>query len=426
MLNEEHKTEFVTLDRKYLNNWRVDDDEYNSNLQCITINEERFVLLANILFKPKCDQGLRILNYWKSNLHFVAVDSNRRIHSLLTQLPKEYRNCLLIGDEPIHEVDIHACQPFFFIKMVVDELNYKKYDKKTLSEWIEVHSDLALYVKNIQEGRFYEHLYRELRKTRKEISKNEMTRFKTNVLAKVFFSDTQVNEERGVIRVFKKIYPTVYSTLLKIKRERGYEAVANKLQSIESEIMNCAIEELTLKSHGWYLRFHDAILCKEHECRDVSIILNNVIKSKIGAYGKVKSGLWGEAFIDVLNTEWVEYHDLNLYMSFCERMRNNFHRKRKKIFAGEEDLAEKRQKYGRLHSMHSDLSHLNYEESLQETYTSTTLKVLQHWDGTKINQFKEFGKNIIIDHLEKKLRHGNWFDRAVLNSNRKYWSMIYD
>jgi len=70
---------------------------------------------------------------------------------------------------------------------------------------------------------------------------------------------------------------------------------------VETEVINTTVHRLfETKPNEFYLRFHDAILCKKSECAFVSEILNGVILEIIDVKGCTKIGTWGNTHEGVL------------------------------------------------------------------------------------------------------------------------------
>ncbi len=416
-------TEFDSLDKKYQKEWRVDDNDYRTDLQKLTIDLNQYTLVANLIFKPKRDQGMRILDFWGHGLHFVVIDDNNRIHSLFSQTPRQYRDCFRINGEPIFEVDVHACQPCLFLNIVTDELNYKKSHKKSLLEYTSEYMDLADYVDNIQNGTFYTNLYKKYKK--KEIHAVDLGKFKKDLLAKVFFAKLPVTE-RGIVRIFNENYPTIYAILKKLKTKDGYASIANRLQVIESEIMDAAITMLKKDSPEWYLRFHDAILCKEQNCATAIKILNEVIKNKMGINFKLKSGRWGKPLNEVLDEFWLPYHQVGLDIAFNEYTRGIVNKSRRKIFAGDEHESIKYNKYKSYTDyLENDSQYHNYIQELQGIYRSTTLVFPVDWTDDVIKSFKGYGLSTVLNYLRKELPAEQDYNKKLFECNVEYWSQIF-
>ena len=419
-------TEFDSLDKKYQKEWRVDDECYKTDLQELTIDLKKYTLIANLIFKPKRDQGMRILDFWGHGLHFVVIDQNNRIHSMLSQTPKQYRNCFNINGEPIFEVDVHACQPCLFLNIVVDELNHKKSHKKSLAEYTNDYNDLADYVANIQSGTFYTNLYKIYKKHKtSDVDGANLSKFKKDLLAKVFFAKLPV-KERGIIRIFSETYPTIYNTLKKLKTKDGYASIANRLQMIESEIMDTAITLLKNDSSEWYLRFHDAILCREQNCAAAITIVDQVIKNKMGIGFKLKSGLWGKPFNEVLDEFWLPYHQVGLDIAFNEYRRGVVNKNRRKIFSGDEDKSIKYNKYkSYTEYLESDPEYHSHIKELEAVYRSTALVYPFNWTEDIISSFKNYALSTVLSYLRKEIPTNLAYNKKLLDCNVEYWSQIF-
>lgn len=404
---------------------RVDDDEHVESMKRITVNEQLFILIGNIINPIKRDRGFNLLDYWNSGILPSVIDDNNRVHSLLTQLGREYRCALSVDGKQIFEVDISACQPFLFLKIVTNELNYKKKYKKTLTELGVIYRDINHYITLIKNNFFYEYLYRKFKKNKNGvIIKSDLSDFKINILSEVFFS--KKSNERGIRRVFKDEFPTIYGIILKIKSNNGYKAIANDLQKLESELMNEIIDKIKDKV-DWQIRLHDAILCTKAHTSFVQKIMSDSLSKFIGIDGLVKSNIWGQTITQVLNERWVEnirtMKEMDMSLSFKSRM-NKF---RNKTFGNPDDSKYEKLStyYKRKHGLTNDPDLVLKDDNIANYYRSMELTYLSHWDYDEITAFKKYGLKIITEHLTNKLKDGLEFDRKLLSANIKFWETYF-
>ena len=306
VLNAPHVMQAVEAANDFTDDrFRNDDPGHQFQLKRLQIDEMKYLFIANLLKISERNQALFVYNYWKIKKYYTRVDPNGRIHSLLTIMPKELRCAFTVEGKAIHEVDLHACQPMLLLVAVKEKLNYRKRKTSSLEELMTLHSELKEYVDRIQSGTFYEHLYRLYYNIKKApINKETMADFKIGLFKDIFFSDIKKNVEiKKRSKIFSQVYPIVWEVINQIKTDEGYKAIAQKLQQLETEVMNETIFRLSqTKPDEFYLRFHDAILCKEAECSFVAEVLNGVVLETIDVAGFTKIGSWGNVLDRVLKS----------------------------------------------------------------------------------------------------------------------------
>jgi hypothetical protein len=170
---------------------------------------------------------------------------------------------------------------------------------------MEEFQELKNYIARIQNKVFYEHLYRlHYHRPQAPIDKMCMSRFKEMLFTYIFFSDYDFKKElKKVQRVFKEAYPMIYSILVDLKEKEYYKEIARNLQRFESEIMDEAINRLkSINESGFYLRFHDAILCTKQDCEVVAEIMEGTMLEEVDVLGTVKADKWGDSLTEVLDS----------------------------------------------------------------------------------------------------------------------------
>ena len=386
--------------------FRVDDTNYLTELRKIRLNEPQFILLANLLDKSARDQAFFVYNYWVRNYHYTRVDTYGRIHTLITIMPKELRSCFTIDDETIYEIDLHACQPFLLLIAVNEHLNYNKQRKLSLSARIEANEELRGYVGRIQQGVFYEHLYRLYANVKKApIPKYKLAKFKKSLFINIFFSDVPKDEDvKKIQKVFSEAYPTVFNTITQIKNKERYEAVSWKLQQCETDAINEAINRLkSVNPNEFYLRFHDAILCKQKQCSFVAEVLNRVLWENVDVYGLPKAGTWGLSAGKVLNSLNLEIFSLMKKNRFDKAI-GKIKQKAKVSIAKDKSISEE-------DADSKWLSFLNYFindpanqerlKRLEHEYKTFRFIYPDHWCAADTTAFNEYAINVIENHFDK-------------------------
>ncbi len=383
---------------------KIEDYNYFSELKKMKMNENQYLLIANLLHKPEKDQAFFVYNNWVMNRHYIRVDDYGRIHSLLTQMPKELRCCFTIDDQPICEVDIHACQPFLLLIAVRECLNYNKHTKRSFEELMGQNNELIEYVDRIQNGLFYEHLYRHhFGIKRVPILKSQIDKYKLNLFKSIFFSD--IKEEantKKASRVFSQIYPTVYGILNKMKKKEGYKSVAQSLQGYESEVMNDVISRLkSIDSSKFYLRFHDAILCKQQDCSLVADVLNAVLLEEVDVFGKPKEGCWGMQMDAVLGSLRLELYTLMKNNAFEKYVGKEKNRAFRAIAKNAKYSNEEKKKQERSFVWYYGNDPVNQKRltQIESEFKSFRFTYPHHWTGSRIEAFKEYSRTVIENHF---------------------------
>jgi len=383
---------------------KIEDYNYFSELKKMEMNEDQYLLIANLLHKPEKDQAFFVYNNWVMNRHYIRVDDYGRIHSLLTQMPKELRCCFTIDGEPIHEVDIHACQPFLLLIAAKEHLNYNKHTKKSFEELIGLNNELKEYVDRIQSGTFYEHLYRQHNNIKKvPVKKSEIDKYKINLFKSIFFSDiTDDANTRKSYRIFTSVYPTVSDIINKIKKKEGYKSVAQRLQGYESEVMNDVISRLKDIDHSrFYLRFHDAILCKQQDCTLVADVLDAVMLEEVDVFGRPKEGTWGMSIEAVLGSLGLELYTLRKNIAFERYIGKEKNRAFRAIEKNAKISTEEKIKQEKSFIWYYGNNPANQQRltQLENDFKSFQFIYPQNWTGSRIEAFKEYSRTVIENHF---------------------------
>lgn len=381
-------------------NKRIDDENYLNELKRIKLDEMKFVFLANFLPHDEKQRAFFIYHNWIAGNHFVRVDIYGRIHSLLTILDKRLRCCLSIdGNKQIKEWDIHACMPFLYLKIFLEHYNFRKANKLSLSELVNSNNEIGTYVQWIQSGRFYIELYRAFKNLKGDPrSSEEVKALKKSFFKNMLFSDTpSKDKELNIHKVFSDQFPLINQSLVKFKRKEGYKAVAQTLQSLESELMNLTIERLRETDPSkFYIRFHDAILTDDSNNSNVEAVMLEVIIDLYGISGRVKfSESWGADFDSVARNL-----KLHVYTTYLSYKRDRFIGKQKSALIGKAvSKVSKEFKSFAVNQAIKDWNenNLNEYKSIEATrnFMSPKLCLPSHWNPKTVEQFKAFALKTI-------------------------------
>ena len=293
---------------------------------------------------------------------------------------------------------------------------------------MELNTEIKEYVERIQQGVFYEHLYR-MHNNRKKapVNKYDLNKYKVNLFKNLFFSDVVSGAEaKKASRIFNQVYPKISEILDKIKNEKGYKEVARTLQGYESDVMNEAITRLK-STYGteFYLRFHDAILCKEKQCPLVSEVLYGVLLESVDVAGNVKSGTWGVSFEKVLNSLNLHIMSTKKKLKFDAAVGKEKNKIIRSMFKSPifsvEDRSKKWQSF--LHFYDTDPSNQSRVEKMEQEYKSFRFIYPSNWDLLQIQSFKKFSLFTIEEHFKKNAEWVSgelgWIGKSNLERFRK-------
>lgn len=182
----------------------------------------------------------------------VQIDNNvHRLHSVITNIQKRYRQFLRYDGMPLVGVDISNCQPYLLC-MLLNPLFWEHnihfnlwnlphntqlyFNVRKISE-IKTYlsnlqdADLRDYLTKASEGQVYEYMAETINnKHNRNLSRDEV---KTMMMT-VLFSDNRHLPE--LKRLFMYNFPAIYE-LIKIIKRGNHRALACLLQNIESEII---------------------------------------------------------------------------------------------------------------------------------------------------------------------------------------------
>jgi hypothetical protein len=401
---------------------KIDDEEHIEKLKQIEIDPQLFTLVANILTPPKRNKGMGIYESWFKGYQYSIIDNSQRVYSIITNLPREFRCTFKYHGEDIHEVDVHACQPFLFLQIVKEYLNNDHLVDNSITEWSEVLTDIDEYIKNMQNGTFYIDLYKAFKKKKADLdNRSELDSFKKSLLANIFFAP--IKKPRGSARVFAEKYPTIYRIVNQVKETHGHKHLSYLLRQSESKLMNEVLKAIAGHS-DWHIRLHDAILCKESDLDLIHDTMDAKILDMLGVNGKIKRSIWGEQLEQVMIERQLEHYSNFAIIDEYIHHKNTREKIRKSIY-GSDRYATKDEKN---ESWYSYLGHIRYDEGaileheeISATFHDQTIYYPFNWGEEEIIEFKKYAYQTIQKHLYNKLNNKSWWDDKMYQAGLKYW-----
>ena len=281
--------------------------------------------LDSFLIKKSAEIRHSLTNSFSRVKNLVSLskrnDTNRRLDTLITNLPYVVFKHLLLDGERLVSIDLTNSQFLFLgrlIKLCYDKLDgdSKEFDKvsgispiykrafklATQSSIIdgELPSDILQFIEEVSNGTFYEKFVEKSIPNHKELSTEEYERERWNhklITMRVFFSHYRFNGADKT--TFKKAYPNLIWLIdafkknvelalkgidkHKLKRETR-KSLPVLLQCCESALFIDKILNKLLRLNREVLSKHDSIICKESEVGEILLIVNYYLNQYFNEY----------------------------------------------------------------------------------------------------------------------------------------------
>jgi hypothetical protein len=276
-----------------------------------------------------------IVNRLQQNDFFFNIDPNgNRLHSNYTTMPSFIRPFISYQGKHLAAVDIVNSQPYFslglfrksfwdsktpfygvdyskIIKIYNNQLNNQiiKYLPTLMSDKIVLmldNEDIKLYTELVSEGRFYEYLLEEIKKSSKpEIQKHAALIKDRNSLKEmvftVFFSDNRFENNPSneffqgseLKDLFRELFPTVFK-IFKIIKKGKKNNLSLLLQTVESYSIIETITRKIAKKHKnlFMLTIHDSIVTTAGNEQIVYDIMMEELEKIVGLKPTLKFDPW--------------------------------------------------------------------------------------------------------------------------------------
>jgi hypothetical protein len=261
------------------------------------------------------DAALKLIsakNWNMANAHAIDAVANRnwrfsvdktgyRLHTVLTNMKKDFRALLRYNGEKLIELDVASSQPYFSILMLNEHIKSKlgtdaltqfhTPHKPTSEEWftfLQRHKlrDMADYVFLIGMGLFYIHLYdRTKQHLRGKYIEEDDTRKKAFFLAFYGRPDRKTPARKALELEFPETL-RVFDALKSTK----YQDLAITLQRYESDAILNRVCGRIAKEHKTAPIFtiHDSILTTERYAPDILRIMNDELTDMVGVKPKIR------------------------------------------------------------------------------------------------------------------------------------------
>lgn len=255
----------------------------------------------------------------------IKFDQSGRIHSNLTNFPKEIRHLLsFVGSgEPLAMIDMANSQPFLLINLIMKYMSEERGKKITTRKQLEKYcqkkgyNDVMQYVGVVENAAFYKECYRLFkgRKKLKEITPAQKERVRKMIYTMVFFGDGSANWIAGqrLADAFANEYPKVMEIINHYRNQENPTNLSDRLQREESKLFidDILTKLIVREKRPHILSLHDGILCPE---KDIQCVIEKFerafAKSKFQVKVKIDLYRTGETKVILINDHNVVVPDI--------------------------------------------------------------------------------------------------------------------
>ncbi|WP_298417812.1 hypothetical protein [uncultured Kordia sp.] len=251
-----------------------------------------------------------IQKIYRQEFEFFIDNSGNRLHTNITNLKSNLRECLTYEDKRLISIDIKNSQPFLAMALLDIEVfrrmnirdkipnSYIDLDKlEKLIESVENKPDVVLFKSLVSSGKFYEEFGKILYANGMiDLVDCEIPRDKVkNIVFEAIYSSNKNNSPTA--KLFKNTFKNVHKVFAVIKKGRGkkpHAALAILLQRIEADlVLHKACKIISeAKPHIPLFTIHDNIATTNEHKSFVKSILKKVLRRNIGVKPKLKVEHW--------------------------------------------------------------------------------------------------------------------------------------
>jgi len=242
-------------------------------------------------------------------------ETDGRIHSNLTRIPKVYRKFITYNDSTLVEVDLSNSIVYFLSMLLSNNLNTEIINKSSLLH-IFVNSLPSIDIKEIElmkntaiNGDFYDDFISKYQKTfidndikimfendNEEIYNGSFEHLrkvvKTKILAMIFAKSTSYKIEQ---KIFKDKFPEVLNAINQFKNNFGYKQLSHTLLQLESLFILDKAARSFNKKH-WrkapVFTLHDCLITTTEHKEDLENCMKETFKHLLGISPNMKSKEW--------------------------------------------------------------------------------------------------------------------------------------
>lgn len=246
----------------------------------------------------------RLLEKWAKHDYLPTVDRNKRLHTLLTQMPEPIRHFVSFENERLAAVDLKNSQPFHLcylfsqrfwesktyaigLRSILPAL-YKELNRHGVLTQIRRHikacshrSDVHLFIEKTTQGYFYECLVEKYGEQRKRLS----TRQKAKQRFMVFMNFDTAKKNSVYYKDYREWandFPAV-ARLLELIKQLNYTYLSKILQALEAKMLLSRVVGEFVKKHPDVLitSIHDSLVTLDTQKKELEAILKRVYQREL-------------------------------------------------------------------------------------------------------------------------------------------------
>ena len=235
-------------------------------------------LLTNNLFHQHDADLVAITKIAKKKFFVRKPDPLSRDFTNITNLSTDLRQFLyhVNSNQHLVNLDIRNSQPYIFSLLLMDEYANHRY----------VPADVQRYINLCADGELYEYMMNFL-----GVAEKMRQGFKQRFFAQLFFCTNYFAARTPAGKLFKKLFPNVYSLIHRYKsgKEKGaHKKLAIMMQRREAQVILNQIGRQLDKQKIWYVTIHDSVVVLEEHAVMVKNIIHNTFLKAVGVMPSVK------------------------------------------------------------------------------------------------------------------------------------------
>jgi len=312
--------------RKWFNpNLKIDKELAEVYLRNLKSEEDKYPQIDSV-FRFNC--RMMVIEEWsKGNYRFKIDDTAGRLHTNLVSLKSQLRGLLTYNEKTLASADIKNSQPLLSLTL----LNYNLFIRNDMLRRIAIYNklfkiqsnnnshsnmlrnyirawsnapDVLQYRHLVLSGKIYEYFGHILKREGlvDNLMGNELRKYAKKQLFQTLFNKNQAISYTPALKIFKKIFPTVYEIFRRIKF-RKHNTLACILQNLEAEIVLLKACRDIAETNPQIPLFtiHDSIATTVDHIKFVEQKLSQHLQNAIHDIPQIKIELWNESLLEEIS-----------------------------------------------------------------------------------------------------------------------------
>lgn len=247
---------FLHRNHSYLG-FREGVKEWLQSLPCES-NKDRTKLNKRLAIVDRVERG-----------DYRLKENNGRVYSVLTQMPGDLRNWLLLDGKDVGMIDIQNSQPFFFYNLL--------YSKSSGTD------EAQRYAETVGTGRFYETIEEACRR-----SYADRSTLKKQVFKQVLYGNHNYTR-KPLWSAFEGLFPSAATKIKRMRRDHQrapekHQHPAVKMSAKEARIVIGGFVNQMRRHRIDYpiLTIHDCLVAPWCKCRELEEAFKDYLQNKTG------------------------------------------------------------------------------------------------------------------------------------------------